>query len=198
MRAEKSNAVAVGVRDEIEQAGMGMTVARSSGGSNPEESREVGVVEALADLRRCVEDCMEWCGVLLVGRWFRAMAVDGSISYIYDCRRVWHDICVVAWCRRRWAFDRNQAVLLTGLSSSDMLIVKCEKKVSYYQKLREVMMIIGVTELPAEAHLALCYFEKAYIKLHLLYWGRPQNRVLELEGTKSHCCMRRIAKWRVK
>lgn len=55
--------------------------------------------------------------------------MDGSNSYIYDRRRVWHETCVGAWHRRRGVSDRNLAVLLSGVLASDMSFVRFDEEV---------------------------------------------------------------------
>lgn len=65
------------------------------------------------------------------------MGVDSSISsrcldsYVYDWRRACHDTCVETRQRRHSVFNRNRAVLLTNVSSSDIQFARCQEKVSY-------------------------------------------------------------------
>lgn len=96
---------------------------------------------------------VEWCVETLDGRRFPAIAVDGSNQHIYDLRRAQHNTFVVAWQRCWGMFDRNCAVLLSAVPSSDMLFLGYEMEGSYCQNLRNLTTNVGTTEILAKMNL---------------------------------------------
>lgn len=110
----------------------------------------MGEIKVTTDSWWHLGDYVDRWGDTLERRRLRATAVDDSILCIFKCRRVWHDSCVGIGRRRRSVLDRNQAVLLRGVSSPDMLFMQCTEELSNCQNLRDVMAIVNVLEVPAE------------------------------------------------
>lgn len=77
------------------------------GGDYPSES---GRSDVVADPRWDAKVYIERFGDSMDCWRFKAMTVDGSSPFIYDCHRVKLDNCVGAGRRRRRLFNRNRSI----------------------------------------------------------------------------------------
>lgn len=80
-------------------------------------------------------------------------------------------------------FDRNRTVLLAGVPLADMYFFHCEEDVPYCQKLCNLIVDLGVTEILAGVDLLLPYLKRPYISVHLFHrgWLRSHSSWLEVQ-----------------
>lgn len=133
MSAGEGSSVAVGVSEEVKEARTGVTTVNGRvQGGNPGDGGGVGAAKIITDLRWHGEADSEPQYERLDGRRFRAKAVYGLRTYIYDQRHVRDEICVEIG-RRQWGvLSLIRAVLLMVVPSTGMRFVRYNEVVPYY------------------------------------------------------------------